>query len=535
MPRVRRVALRRTGAQHDPIGAALEGLTGGARVIRFMERFLRHGKGKYAGRAFEPLPFQRELIHGLYDPVDARGLRMIRSGLALWPRKQGKTTTAAGLGLYETFCRGIGSQAVCAANSRDQAALLFNPAADMVEACPDLAARAVVSRAKKTITDRLTRSTFRVISADAPTAHGLDLTFWIYDELHAAPNRELFDVLDTSTGAREEALGLVISTAGFDKLSILGEIYDHAKRVQLDPSLDRHFYAHILESGPDDPWDSEETWRKANPALGEFRELEEMRLMAKRARQIPARIDAFKRLYLNRWTQVESSWLDAAAWDACDAKVDESELLGVPCFGGLDMSATTDLTAFALVFHVDDRLVVRHWAWIPEDDIAERERRDRVPYRQWADAGLIELTPGNCIDSRLIIQRVIALSERFNIKRVSFDRWGARQVVQALQDAGVEVADMGQGFAAMNAPSKELERAVLSRQLAHGGCSLLRWQATQATVKTDPSGAIRVAKPDRMKHARRVDSVVALVMALDGVLRCRQTNWDQVLSHPLVA
>lgn len=239
----------------------LAGATGGARVARFIEGLLRHGAGEWAGQPFALLPFQREIIAGLYDPRDQDGRRRIRNGLVFIPRKNGKTTFSAALAIYETFCGGPGAHAVCAANSRDQAALLYTAAADLVEQAPELRARAVISRAHKRITDRLTRSTFRAISADAPTAHGMDLTFWVYDELHAAPNRELYDVLATSTGARREALGLVISTAGYDKLSILGELYDHAKRVLENPAIDPHFYAYVAEAGEPDQWDNERTWR----------------------------------------------------------------------------------------------------------------------------------------------------------------------------------------------------------------------------------------------------------------------------------
>lgn len=319
MPRLRRRALRRRGS-----GDALQAILGDAvrsqRVLGFFRRVLVHGKGEWAGRPFEPLPFQEEIIRGIYDPVTAAGLRRIRNGLLFLPRKNGKTSLAAGLGLYETFSGGLGARVVCAANSRDQASELFSVAADFVQASEVLKARSVISRAQKRITDRPTRSTFRAISADVSTAHGFDLTCWIYDELHAAPDRELFDVLSTSTGARAEALGLVISTAGFDQEhSILGELYSHAKRWLADPSIDASFYAAIYEAGENDAWDDERTWHRANPALGVFRNLEEMRIAAERGRQIPAQVAAFRRLYLNGWTQAENPWLDLAAWNECGA------------------------------------------------------------------------------------------------------------------------------------------------------------------------------------------------------------------------
>lgn len=317
MPPLRRRALQRR-AVDDPLERVLSGTAGADRVLRFFRSVLVHAKGEWAGRAFDPLPFQQEIVRGLYDPRTPEGLRRIRNGLLFLPRKNGKTVLAAGLGLYETFCGGLGARVACAANSRDQAAELFVAAAEFVLSREILRERSVVSRATKRITDRLTRSTFRAISADVPTAHGMDLTAWVYDELHAAPNRELFDVLSTSTGARRESLGLVISTAGFDREhSILGEIYSHAKRCLADASIDPSFYAFIAEAGENDAWDDEATWFKANPALSVFRNLEEMRIAAERARQIPAQLAAFRRLYLNQWTRSETAWLNLKAWDEC--------------------------------------------------------------------------------------------------------------------------------------------------------------------------------------------------------------------------
>jgi phage terminase large subunit-like protein len=378
----------------------------------------------------------------------------------------------------------------------------------------------------------VTRSSFRAISADAPTAHGLDLTFFVYDELHAAPNRELYDVLATSTGARAEALGLVISTAGFDKQSILGELYDHAKRVQLDPSLDPGFYSFIAEAGPDDDWEDERTWFKANPALGVFRDLSEMRQLAARAKQIPAQIDAFRRLYLNQWVQAESAWLDVATWDACAGTVTDAELEGLPCWGGLDLSSTTDLTSLAIVFRQpDDRYVVRTWNFVPGAELRARELRDRAPYFQWAAAGIIELLPGAVIDSRIVARRVVEECTRWKVRGLAFDRWGSKVVTPILMDAGLTIFSHGQGFRDMSPPTKFLQELVLSGRLLHGGCPLLRWQASSVAVATDPAGNIKPTKPGPLAYVRRIDSIVATVMALSPAMADQPRDDSQLFAE----
>ena len=313
MPPLRRTGLRRRIESTDAVQKALGLLKGADRVLTFFRTFLRHSNGDFRGKRFEPLPFQVDIIKAMFDPRMPDGRRKVREALLMIPRKNGKTALSAGLSLHALYDGEQSGQVVVAANSRDQASLLFNAAADAVEQDPVLRARSIVSRSAKRITDRVSRSTLRALAAESGTAHGQDLCCWIYDELHAATNDELLNVLRTSVGARREPLGIVISTAGFDLESPLGHLYEHAKRWQVDPSIDPYFHASIYEAAESDAWDDPATWRKANPALQSFRSLEEMEIAANRARQVPSQQDAFKRLYLNIWTSQESSWLDLAA------------------------------------------------------------------------------------------------------------------------------------------------------------------------------------------------------------------------------
>ena len=447
------------------------------------------------------------------------------------PRKNGKTALCGGLGLFHTFAGEHLGQIIAAANSRDQAGLLFTAAAEMLDASPVLKARAVVSRAAKRISDRVSRSVFRAIASEAGRAHGLSCSLWLYDELHAAKNSDMLDALRTSVGARSEPLGIVISTAGFDRLSPLGVLYDHAKRWQADPSIDPSFTASIYEAGEDDPWDAPETWRKANPAAGAFRSLEELATSAQRAKQIPSEQDAFRRYYLNQWTAQEASWLDMAAWDSCAATREDAELLGREAYFGLDLSAVADPTALTAILPVGDKLVMRCWAWVPADDLKEREDRERVPYRKWVEQGLLETCPGNAIDHNYISTRVVAICKQFQAMRVSFDRWGSTAVSQRLTDEGITMVPLGQGFASLSAPTKALQAAVLRRELEHDGSPLLRWQAQNTTVIADNAGNIKPVKADRLKRRRHIDSIVAGAMAMDGVMR-KSSSIADFLANP---
>jgi phage terminase large subunit-like protein len=534
MPALRRVGLRRRTESTDAIQGALGSLRGSERVLAFFRTFLRHSNGEYRGRRFEPLPFQQQIIREIFDPTLPNGRRRIREALLMIPRKGGKTTLSAGLALSALYDGEQRGQVVVAANSRDQASLLFNAAADAVEQDPVLRARSIVSRSAKRITDRVSLSTLRALAAESGTAHGLDLTCWIYDELHAATNDELLNVLRTSVGARREPLGIVISTAGFDLESPLGHLYEHAKRWQVDPSVDPYFHASIFEASESDAWDDPATWHKANPALGSFRSLEEMEIAANRARQVPSQQDAFKRLYLNIWTSQESSWLDLAAWDGCAGAVSDDELRGKTAYFGLDLSSNIDLTALVAIIQHGDRLVIRNWNWLPADGMHEREERDRVPYRQWVKDGRLETCPGNAIDLAFITARVREIAKGFNVGRISFDRWGSTAVSQELSQGGLPLVPFGQGFASMSAPTKALQTAVLAKKILHNGCPLLRWQAANCTVQSDAAGNIKPVKQDRFRHRKHIDSIVAAVMAMDGATRAAGPSLLDFLSNPII-
>lgn len=477
--------------------------------------------GHKAGEPFLLAPFWRRITSDLYGTFLPSGLRRYRNGLIFLPRKNAKTTWCAGTALKLTFDGEQGGAVVVAANSKDEAGKLWKIAADMVEGSPILKPpRANINYSNRIITDTHSNSTLRPISAEVRTNYSWDLSGWIYDEYHQATNSDLYDALFRAVGARQQPLGLVITTAGHDKQSPLGELYDYAKMVLEDPEKDPNFYAYIAEASADDPWDDERTWEKANPGIDVIRNREEMRISARSAKYKPSEVSAFQRFYLNIWTQSEDGYIPLDAWDDCNAQMPEAELTGVQCYGGLDLSATTDLTAFELLFPVGDKIYRRGWVWIPEANLEERERRAGQPLLFWAKKlGLIEILPGEVIDPGYVTAKIIELSKQYNIQRITFDRWGAAGVYKDLENAGLTVVQFGQGFASMSAPTKELLNAVLTRRLAHGGDPLLRWQASCCSALYDPAGNVKLAKPKRSSHTKKIDSMVALVMALDGVMR----------------
>lgn len=478
---------------------------------------LTHTKGKFAQKDFDLRPWQTDIVNRLFA-IRQDGLRQYRTCLLMLPRKNGKSELAAAVALYGLLADGeIGAEVYSAAADKDQAALVFNVAAQMVRNDPYWDAQCEILDSQKRIVYRKTGSFYRAISAEAYSKHGFNASMVIYDELHAAPNRELYDVLNTSMGARLQPLLFAISTAGYDRNSILWELYAHAKKVADDPSLDPSFLPILYEAPADANWTDEAVWHAANPALGDFRSLEEMRIAAQRAKAIPAQQNTFRRLYLNQWTEQAERWLDMSVWDRGGDAVDRDSLRGRTCYAGLDLASTKDVTAFVLVFPDEDGgYDVLPFFWVPDGTMAERVRRDRVPYDQWSADGQLFTTAGDVCDYDTIREFIRELAEEFDIREIAYDRWGATQLVTQLQADGAACVPTGQGFASLSAPSKELEKLVVSGSLRHGGHPVLRWMAGNVAVEQDAAGNL---KPSKKKSTERIDGIVALVMALDRATR----------------
>lgn len=493
------------------------------RAVRLMNQ-LTHTKGKFAAQPFDLRPWQKAILKKLFS-TGKDGLRKFRTCLLMLPRKNGKTEIAAAIVVYCLLFDGeIGGEIYSAASDKDQASLVFGVVAQMIRNDPELLAQVDIIDSQKRIVHRKSGSFYRAISAEAYSKHGFNASVVVYDELHAAPNRELWDVLATSQGARSQPLMIAISTAGFDRTSILYELYAHAKAVAENPSLDPTFLPILYEAPQDADWLDEKVWKQANPALGDFRSLEEMRIAAKRAQQIPAQQNTFRRLYLNQWTEQDERWIDLALWDGCGDAVDSDP--GRIAYAGLDLASTRDITAFVLVCPTETGFDVIPHFWIPEARLEERKLKDRVPYDAWVEQGYLETTPGNVCDYDVIRERIRELSEAYEIREIAYDRWGATQLVTQLQSDGAECVPFGQGFASMSAPAKELDKLIVSHGLRHGGHPVLRWMAGNVAIEQDAAGNL---KPSKKKSREKIDGIVALIMALDRATRAESGSsvYDQ--------
>lgn len=479
------------------------------RAVQFFELCLTHCKGELAGQPLKLSSWQADtIIRPLFGWKRPDGTRRYRTAYIEIPRKAGKTTLAAGIGLYLLTADGEpGAEIYSAAADRDQAAIAFEIAREMVSASPALRKR--VQGFKRSLTFPSAASSYKVLSAEAYTKHGLNAHGIIFDELHAQPNRDLWDVLTTSTGARRQPLTVAITTAGHDRHSICWQLHEHAIRVRDGVVKDDSFLPVIFAADPADDWKSPETWRKAHPGLGVSVREDYLREECERAQALPSYENTFRRLLLNQWTEQDERWLSLSAWDACQE--DTPDLGGCECYAALDLSSTTDITALVLAFPIGGMVHLLPFFWVPRDGISKRTRRDRVPYDVWVKEGLMDATEGAVIDYDVIRQRINVLAERFNIKEIAIDRWNATQLATQLTGDGFQVVAFGQGFASMAAPCQELEKRVLGKTLNHGGNPVMRWMATNVAIETDAAGNM---KPSKAKSTERIDGIVAALMAL---------------------
>lgn len=490
------------------------------RTLQFIN-CLKHTKGQWRGQTFELLPWQETIIRDVFGTVKANGFRQYNTAYVEIPKKNGKSELAAGIALYMTCGDGEwGAEVYGCASDRQQASIVFDVAVDMVDQCPALKKRIKPIMSVKRLVYKPTNSFYQVLSAEAYTKHGLNVHAVIFDELHSQPNRELFDVMTKGSGdARTQPLFFLITTAGTDRHSVCFEQHQKAEDIILGRKIDTTFYPVIYGVPDDADWSSEKIWYQANPSLGHTIDIEKVRNAYQSAKDNPAEENIFRQLRLNQWVKQSTRWMQMEKWDGCTFAVNEEELKGRECYGGLDLSNSIDITAFVLVFPPRDdmeKYIILPYFWIPEENMIQRVRRDHVPYDVWAAQGSLMTTEGNVIHYGFIENYIDGLGKKFHIKEIAFDRWGAVQMVQNLEGLGFTVVAFGQGFKDMSPPSKELMKLTLEQKLAHGGHPVLRWMMDNIFVRTDPAGNI---KPDKEKSTEKIDGAVATVMALDRAIR----------------
>ena len=494
-----------------------EGLSRVERAIIFMES-IPITSGMHAGKPFKVRPWQRKMIEEIFAESD--GVRMVRTAVWSFPRKHGKTELAARLCLVffagtEAINRG---QVYSAANDKKQASLIFNELVAMIEATPWLTERISIRRHSKELEDLGdTGSTFAALSADVSTKMGMNIHFFVYDELAQAANRDLYDALDTAMGAQAEPLGLVISTQAPDDNHPLSQLIDYGLMVKNGEIVDPHFHLTLFAANDDaDPFD-ETIWFKVNPALGDFRSLEDVRRLASQAKAMPSKLPAFENLILNKRIRSEGAFIDYATWKACGDELRPVE--GVECFAGLDIGGSRDLSALTIAFRQDDGTFdLLPIVWIPKNTLLEKAKTDRAPYEYWAKQGLIRLTNGSTTDPEAIARDVAELHGKYGFTSLAYDRWKMKDLQRELNKIGADVPLMehGQGFRDMSPSINFIERLLIEKQIRHANHPLLTMAVSNATAEYDAAENVKVKK---IAQYSRIDPFIAAIMAVGAALK----------------
>lgn len=489
------------------------------RAVRFIETQVIHIEGAYAGQPFILERWQRLKIKKFFGWKRRDNCtRRYRKLFVFLPRKNGKTALAAAIALYLQFAdREAAAQVVCAAADKDQARIVFNMASEAVKANPLLRAMSTVYRTS--IFCPGTNSVFKVLSKKPNTKHGANTHGAIIDEVHAIEDRELVDVITTGTIARRQPVTVFLSTAGHDKTHFFYALYEYAKSVERDPSIDESWLSVIYEADPE-KWKDPEEWRRANPNFGVTMNMESFEEDFRQACEIPAYENTFKRLRLNIWTEQDSRLIPMDRWAQCFFPEWSGEgLEKQPCYAGLDLASTTDLAAYVLAFPPRpdrDFFDIKAHFWFPEGNLGIRRRRlGATDVEPWARAGFIELTEGEVIDYDRIRARLNADSEIYNIKEVAIDRWNATQLATQLDGDGFTVVPTGMGFATLSDPTKFLLGLILQRRLNHRNHPVLSWCAANVGAEQDAAGNI---KPSKKRSKEKIDGVMATVLALSRAL-----------------
>jgi phage terminase large subunit-like protein len=489
----------------------------GERAVKFF-RALRHPKSQKPKRAFELAPFWERIVRGIYGPSDANGNRLVRTVYIQIPRGARKTTIGAGLGLLHSFGheRTPGGVCILSAGSEDQAQLAFDEASAFVRATPGLSKAAHVVESELEIEHIASGSILRAIAADGDVQHGKTPYFALIDELHVWKNRRLWKALKSGLFKIPNTLLVIITTAGRGHDNLAYDEYQYARKVAAGDIVNPSYLSIIFEPPAKQfDWRDERIWQRVNPGLQSgFPDLVGMRQAALEAEDKPSDRDDFRQYNLNLWQDNSTSpFVDMSVYDEGAGAVDLKALQGQPCWLGVDLSSTSDLTAVVAAWRDgDDGYTVHPFFFCPSDNLRRRADQDGVPYPKWAADGHIIPTPGNVVDFKIVEAKIRSLCADYNVREIAFDPYLARNMLNNLLEDGLPAVEMRQGWVTMSPAIKELERAIIGRRLTHGGHPVLRWNFSNIAVEIDKTGNKTFHKGK--SRFQRIDGAQAAAMAV---------------------
>jgi len=478
------------------------------RAIGFIER-LKHTKGEWAGHHFRLEPWQHFVLWNIFGWKNADGTRRFRYAYIEIARKNGKTALSAGVGLYMLFADGESRPEVySAATVKDQAKICFADAVEIVRAT-DL--KHYLTPFRNSIVYEARGGMMKPLSSDYGTHDGLNPSCGIIDEFHAHRDSGMFDVIKSAFGARRQPLMFIITTAGFNKSGACYAYRENVIKVLREVNEDDTLFGIIYTLDANEEWDDPRMWIKSNPNLGVSLSADYHADQVRDARNRPEAVRNVMTKNLNLWVDAERTWILDDAWQKCVGTISPDELRGCTCWGGLDLSNVSDITAYVLLFHENDRFQLVPYFWIPEEKMLEKIRRENINYDRWVADGYVTVTPGNVIDYDFVKADILRRTADYDLRSSAYDRWNASQTIIDLQNEGMVCNPFGQGYGSMSAPTREFEKLVLTGRIEHFGNPVLRWMLASTVVKSDPAGNI---KPDKERSTQKIDGIVASIMAL---------------------
>lgn len=490
------------------------------RPINFIEQYCvytTNGVSYRCGENVKLTEWQKKDIRKIYGTLSKKNKRQYRTVFLFLPKKNGKTSLAAYLALYHLFAEGEENPYILSvAADTSQAAICFNEAKKIVEQSPKLL------NLTKNVTRNEIKTTkggiYKVISSDAKTKHGFNVSCLLFDELHAQKDRELVDTLSGSGLAREQPLTFYITTAGYDKTSVCYQYYQYAKKVLKDPTVDPSFLPIIYEAPAKCDWKDPANWTKANPNYGITINTDEFEREFNKACEMPQEENRFKRLNLNLWTEQHTAWIPYHMWEDCKLVFDDQLISGLPCHAGLDLALVNDTSAFVLAFYDrwNKRCYLKPYFYIDKETVQTRSTKDGVPYDIWAKNGNLILTPGNTTDYGTIEHHIVGLIKQYSIKSIGYDPKFAGQLVQNIMQTGIKITPVAQSHKVLNPAIAEFERMLKAKELQHPDCPILNWHASNVEISTNHEGLKKYWKPH---ETSRIDGISGAVMAIERLIR----------------
>lgn len=481
---------------------------------------LKATQGEFAGQPLGLIPEQVDILLDIYGDLDEEGIRNARECFILIARKNGKSELAAALILTELFVtEEWAAEIYCAATTQSQATKVLNACIQMIEFDDYLKSQVKIYRSlgREKIVYIKTNSFVKAIGADAKHADSFNAHMVVYDEIHEAPNRDLYDKLITSMGARKEPLFVSITTAGRERKGIWYELFEYSKKIVKGIIENKYFLPKLFYLEDDDDWKNEKNWYKANPALGIYRSIKDMRIEFKKALDLPQGQQMFRRLFLNQILDDSIKWIEYDRWLECQEAIPSRDLVKAKCYGGLDLSSTNDLTSFCLCFPLKNgKFALKWWYFVPENNIQKRADQHKVPYPFWKQQGLLIATPGDTVDYEFIRQKIKDLSKIYSIEEIAYDPWNGSQLNQDLKNDGFEMVVFRQNFTNMSPATKNFQIATLKKKICHGNNPISNWCASNMILVMDAKGNVM---PDKQKSTEKIDGMVSAIEALDRAMR----------------